>query len=58
MQKIGLHYYEDTNKRIPREEIDEYKKMFDKEFKKLANADSNMKLLVVIVGKELRVILM
>lgn len=40
VQKIGLQYYEDTNKRIPREEIDEYKKMFDKEFKKVANDDS------------------
>ena len=39
-QKIGLKYYEDTIKRIPRTEIDEYKKMFDKEFKKIAETDS------------------
>ena len=39
-QKIGLKYYEDTIKRIPRTEIDEYKKMFDKEFKKIAESDS------------------
>ena len=39
-QKIGLKYYEDTIKRIPRTEIDEYKKMFDKEFKKIAEPDS------------------
>ena len=39
-QKIGLQYYEDINKKIPRNEIDEYKQLFDIEFKKVAQADS------------------
>ena len=35
IQKKGLKYYEDLQKRIPREEIDSYKNLFDDEFKKL-----------------------
>ena len=40
VQKIGLKYYEDTIKRIPREEINEYNELFRKEFKKIADKDS------------------
>ena len=40
VQKLGLKYYEDINKRIPRNEIDEFKSIFDKEFKKVAEEDS------------------
>tara|TARA_B100000424_G_scaffold250337_1_gene224964 strand:+ start:12889 stop:16194 length:3306 start_codon:yes stop_codon:yes gene_type:complete len=32
-QKVGLNYYQDLLKRIPREEIKDYKKIFDKIFK-------------------------
>lgn len=38
-QKIGLQYYEDINKKIPRDEIDQYKALFDSEFKKVAQDD-------------------
>jgi NAD-dependent DNA ligase/DNA polymerase/3'-5' exonuclease PolX len=35
-QKIGLKYYDDILKRIPREEIIEFKSVLDKSFKKVA----------------------
>jgi NAD-dependent DNA ligase/DNA-binding Lrp family transcriptional regulator len=34
VQKVGLQYYEDVLKRIPRAEIDEYKEIFEKVIKK------------------------
>jgi NAD-dependent DNA ligase len=41
VQKIGLFYYDDISKRIIRSEIDEYNKLFGKEFKKVADKDSS-----------------
>ena len=38
-QKLGLKYYEDIKKRIPRFEIDDYNKLFQKEFNKLNYKD-------------------
>ena len=40
-QKIGLDYFEDIEKRIPRSEIDNYTKVFTKEFKKLKSPHSS-----------------
>ena len=34
IQKVGLQYYEDILKRIPRSEIEDYKEIFDKAFPK------------------------
>lgn len=35
IQRVGLKYYEDILKRIPRTEIDEYKKIFESAFEKV-----------------------
>ena len=40
VQKMGLKYYDDVSKPIPRDDIDMFKKMFDEEFKKVAEKDS------------------
>lgn len=40
VQKMGLKYYDDVSKPIPRGDIDMFKKMFDGEFKKVAEEDS------------------
>jgi len=39
VQKVGLQYYEDVLKRIPRAEIDEYKKIVEKVVQKSATAN-------------------
>ncbi len=38
IQKVGLHYYEDILKRIPRSEIEDYKAYFESAMPKVANA--------------------
>ena len=44
IQKVGLRYYEDVLKRIPRSEIEEYKSIFDSDFKKVATSDSKFEI--------------
>lgn len=41
VQKVGLQYYEDILKRIPRSEIDEYNSIFEKAFEKVATPNSH-----------------
>ena len=43
-QKIGLKYYDAINERIPREEIHQYKKVFEKIFKEVAPANSDFQI--------------
>ncbi len=44
IQKVGLRYYEDVLKRIPRSEIEEYKDIFESDFKKVATGDSKFEI--------------
>jgi len=44
VQKKGLKYYEDILKRIPRTEIDDYHKVFEKSFKKIADKDAHFEI--------------
>ena len=44
IQKVGLRYYEDVLKRIPRSEIEEYKSIFESDFKKVATGDSKFEI--------------
>ena len=43
-QKIGLKYYEDINKRIPRSEIELYKQMLESNFKEIAPPGSSFQI--------------
>jgi len=43
-QKIGLKYYDAILERIPRAEIDDYNKVFQKVFEKVAPPDSSMEI--------------
>lgn len=44
VQKVGLQYYEDVLKRIPRSEIEDYESIFESEFKKVATSDSRFEI--------------
>ena len=43
-QKVGLKYYEDILKRIPRTEIEQYKAIFETDFKKVATPNSRFEI--------------
>jgi NAD-dependent DNA ligase/DNA polymerase/3'-5' exonuclease PolX len=44
IQKVGLRYYEDVLKRIPRSEVQQYDAIFQKDFKKVASPDSRFEI--------------
>ena len=44
IQKVGLKYYEDVLKRIPRSEIEEYKVIFESDFAKISTPKSRFEI--------------
>ena len=44
VQKVGLQYYEDILKRIPRSEIEQYKTIFENNFKKVSTQTSSFEI--------------
>jgi NAD-dependent DNA ligase/DNA polymerase/3'-5' exonuclease PolX len=44
VQKVGLRFYEDVLKRIPRSEIEEYKAIYESDFQKVATPNSRFEI--------------